>query len=127
MFLVVEMVKRTGPSNLILRALIAELKKKSSEEDVKIWKRIAFDLERPTRSRRSVNLSSIDRAVDEGDSVIVPGKVLGGGFLSKKINISAFDYSSCALEEIKNAGSKVVPIEELLKKNPKGAGLRIIG
>ena len=41
--------------------LITELKKTSIEQDVKIWKRIASDLERPTKQRRAVNLSRIDR------------------------------------------------------------------
>ncbi|GAG29486.1 unnamed protein product, partial [marine sediment metagenome] len=50
-------MKRTGPTNEHLRKLIAELKKLSIEQNAAIWKRIALELERPTRQRRIVNIS----------------------------------------------------------------------
>ena len=54
-------MKRTGPTNIILLKLVAELKKRSNEQEAEIWRRVANDLERPTRQRRVVNLSSISR------------------------------------------------------------------
>ena len=49
------MAKRTGLTNPQLQDLIKELKKKSIEHKVKIWKRIADDLEKPVRQRRIIN------------------------------------------------------------------------
>lgn len=113
-------------TNMHLQALIDELKKTSSKENVGIWKAIALDLERPTRQRRIVNLSRISRAANDNETVVVPGKVLGAGELSRKITVAAFTFSKQAVEKIAKNG-KAISILELLKKNPKGQNTRIIG
>ncbi len=121
------MAKRTGPTNPILLGLIEELRKKGNEQKVAIWKRVANDLERPTRQRRVVNLSSISRYTKENEIVVVPGKVLGSGDLNHKITISAFQFSGGAKEKIEKAGAKIVPLLELSKENPNGKRIRIMG
>lgn len=121
------MTKRTGPTNTILLKLIVELKKKSSEQSANIWGRVADDLEKPTRQRRVVNLSSLSRHTKEDEIVVVPGKVLGAGNLNHKITISAFQFSGGAKEKIEKAGARIVPLAELSKSNPSGKGIRIMG
>ena len=121
------MAKRTGPSNPILLHLIIELKKKSNEQNANIWKRVAIDLERSTRQRRVVNLSSISRYTKENEVIVVPGKVLGSGSLSHRLTISAFQFSGGAKEKIEKVGAKIVPLLDLSKENPSGKGIRIIG
>lgn len=121
------MSKRTGPTNPLLKNLIQELKKKSREQSVNIWRRIANDLEKPTRQRRIVNLSSISRYTKENEVIVVPGKVLGAGILNHKISISAFQFSNGAKEKIEKAGAKIIPLLELSKENPTGKRIRIIG
>jgi len=121
------MSKITGPSNVILLSLVAELKKRSHDQKVNIWKRIANDLEKPTRKRRVVNLSRINRYTKENEIIIVPGKILGAGILEHKLTISAFQFSDGAKEKIEKAGSKIIPLLELSKDNPTGKGVRIIG
>lgn len=121
------MSKRTGPINPILLRLIMELKKRSNEQSVNIWKRVANDLEKPTRQRRVVNLSRISRYAKENEIVVVPGKVLGAGNLEHKLTISAFQFSNGAREKIEKVGARIVPLLELSKENPSGKGIRIIG
>jgi len=121
------MAKGTGPTNPVLQSLIHELKKKSNEQSAGLWKRVATDLEKPTRQRRIVNLSSISRYTKENEIIIVPGKVLGAGSLEHKITISAFQFSDGAREKIEKAGAKIIPLLELSKENPTGKGIRIIG
>lgn len=118
---------RTGTTNPILQNLIHELKKRSNEQSLNLWKRIAKDLEKPTRQRRVVNLSRISRHTKENETIVVPGKVLGAGTLEHKLTISAFQFSDGAREKIEKAGSKVIPLLELSKDNPTGKGIRIIG
>jgi len=110
-----------------LQMLIQELKKKSIEEKVKIWKRIASDLEKPTRNRRIVNLSKIDRYTKNNETIVVPGKVLGSGDLNKKITIAAYSFSEQAIDKIKEAKGKAIHIKDIMQSNPKGNKLRIIG
>jgi len=120
-------MKRTGPTNPLLRDLIGELKKRSNEQSVNLWKRIALDLEKPTRQRRVVNLSRINRYTKENDVIVVPGKVLGSGMLNHKLTISAYQFSEQAKDKIEKAGAKIIPLLKLSEEKSNGKKLRIIG
>ena len=119
------MVKRTGPTNPELNSLIEELKKKSLD-GAKLWKRLAKDLGKPTRQRRIVNIYKINKFAREGETVVVPGKVLNLGELDKKINVAAFSFSDKAREKI-NKVAQTMSINELIAKNPEGKKVRILG
>ena len=110
-----------------MQKLIAELKKKSAEQGAAIWKRIAVDLEKPTRQRRVVNLSRLSVHTSENDVIVVPGKVLGAGTLNHKLTIAAYQFSGSAKEKLLKNGSKLIPLEELSAHDPKGKKIRIIG
>ena len=116
-------MKRTGPSNPELQELIQLLKK----EQKPLWKRVAEDLERPTRQRRIVNLSSIGRNTTENDIIVVPGKVLGAGTLAHKVQIAAFAFSKQARAAVEAAKGSCMSIPELVKKNPSGTNIKLIG
>jgi large subunit ribosomal protein L18e len=74
----------------------------------------------PARRRISVNLYKLDKLTHEGDSVIVPGKVLADGSISHKLNIAALEYSKGASVALGNAGAKLGEIREMLEtKNVK--------
>ncbi len=117
---------RTGTSNPILKQLVIDLKKQSIQKKVNIWKRIATELERPTRQRRIVNIDRINRYCKDNETIIVPGKVLALGELDKKLTVAAFSFSEQALDKINKKG-KAISIQELMNKNPKGERVRIIG
>lgn len=121
------MSKRTGPTNTVLKNVIHELKKTGHEHSVSLWRRVANDLEKPTRQRRVVNLSSINRHTKENEVVVVPGKVLGTGSLEHKLTISAFQFSGSAREKIKKTGGSIVSLLDLSRQNPKGKDIRILG
>ncbi len=108
------------------QALLQELKKTSIEQDVKLWKRIAEDLDKPSRQRRVVNLFAIDKYAKDGEVVIVPGKVLSEGALTKKVTVAAFSFSDEAKRKI-DASGKAITIKELMESNPKAQKVRILG
>lgn len=120
------MVKRTGPTSTVTRKLIADLKKLATKEKVNLWKRLAFDLEKSTRQRREANIFKIDKCTREGETAVVPGKVLSEGELNKKITIAAFKFSDKAKEKINKSG-KAISLQQLMKENPKGKKCRIVG
>jgi large subunit ribosomal protein L18e len=109
-----------------IQSLITELKKTAIEQNVNIWKRVASDLEAPSNQRRIVNLSKIDKHCQDGDVIVVPGKVLSMGDLTKKVTVAAYSFSGNAHEKINKVG-KAITIDELVKKNPKGSKIRVIG
>jgi len=117
-------IKKTNP---MLITFIQELKKSSSENKAPIWKDIAIRLEKPLRNWPEVNLTKIDRYINENETALIPGKVLSTGTLSKKVTIAAWAFSEKSLEKIKKAGAKHMTLEELLKKNPTGKNIRILG
>jgi len=107
---------------MTVKELIRKLKKLGRKEDVKLWKRVAQDLEKSVRSRREVNINKLNRVTKEGETVIVPGKVLGDGEIDHKVNVAAYKFSENAKNKL-----KCMTIEELMDKNPKGSKVRIIG
>ena len=118
--------KRTGPTNIVLRRLIRELRKYANKYSVPIWDYIAELLERPARRRVAVNISKINRYARDGEVVVVPGRVLGAGFISKPVDVAAVWFSEKAIEKIVAAGGKVMFIGDLIKENPKGSRVRVI-
>ena len=114
-------------TNIQLLKLVEELKKQASVENVKVWKRLALDLEKPTRQRRIVNIYKINKYTKPEETVVVPGKVLSVGELSHKVNVAAFNFSEGAKQKIVDSQGKVMTIYELMKSNPKGKGVRIMG
>jgi large subunit ribosomal protein L18e len=62
----------------------------------------------------------------DGETIIVPGKVLGVGELDHKVNVAALSFSTEAEEKI-GANGTCMSIEELMKKDPKGSKVRILG
>lgn len=121
------MAKRNTKTNPILIVLIHELKKQANENDVPIWKDIALRLEKSSKNWPEVNLDRISKYTSEKETAIIPGKVLSDGNLTKKVTIAAWSFSGKSQEKIKNAGGKYMSIEELMKSNPKGKDIRILG
>ena len=102
------------------------LRKKAKDENAPIWRRVRELLYRPKRRRIAVNISRINRYTQDGDVVVVPGKVLGSGIMDHKIIIGAYDYSVTAYKKLKEAGCEVLSLRELVERYPKGSGVKII-
>ena len=108
---------KTNPQ---LIATIDKLKAKTRETEAAIWRDIALRLEKPKRNWAEANLRQ------DGETIVVPGKVLAAGNISKKITVAAYDFSDAAAKAIVAAGGKTLTIEELAEANPKGTGVRIM-
>ncbi len=89
---------------------------KLSKTNRPFWKRIAELLAKPRRQRVEVNLNKIEKYAKDGTTVIVPGKVLGKGQLTKPVIVAAFAFSAAAKKEIENAGGKCISIEQAHKE-----------
>ena len=120
------MVKKVVKTNPNLIELINKLYEQSRNEDVAIWRDVAQRLERSNRRTAEVNLSDIDRHAEDGETILVPGKVLSNGDLDKKVDVVAFKFSAKAQDKIENAGGECISIEEIMENNPKGSNIRIM-
>ncbi len=106
--------------------MLKEFKKASIENGASVWKKIASELEKPTRQRRTVNIWKLDKHCSKDEVVAVPGKVLGSGELSKKMTVAAYSFSEQARKKIDEKG-EAINLRELLEREPKGKNIRVIG
>ncbi len=90
------------------------------------WLKVANVLASSTRKQPAINLSTIDKNAELGDTIIIPGKVLSQGELTKRIKICALGSSEKAKGKIKNAKSDFVFLIEEIKKNPKAEGIKVL-
>jgi len=90
------------------------------------WVEVAHFISGPTRKHSKVNLNQIDKETKEGDTVIIPGKVLGEGEISKKVRIAALGFSESAIKKLKDKKCEAVSIDEEIKINPTAKGIKII-
>jgi len=90
------------------------------------WLKISHLISIPTRKKVNINLRDIDNQAEEGKIIIVPGKVLASGELTKKIKIAALSFSRAVEEKIKKTGSEIITINEEIKNNPDAKEIQII-
>lgn len=90
------------------------------------WLKLTKLLSQSTKRQSSINLGDIDKQTSMGDTVLVPGRVLGVGEITKKIRICSFGISEEALERLAKTRSEWCNILDEIKKNPKAEGIKII-
>lgn len=117
------MNRKTNPR---LVNLITALKKAARENKAKVWSDIAKRLDGPKQNYAEVNLSKIRRYAVDGETILVPGKVLGTGLIDQPVKVAAFNFSRNAANKIREAKGTCMSIEELLKVNPSGSRIRIL-
>ena len=115
--------------------LFQRLKRKNNPELVntlmackknEAWMNVGAILSRSKSQMPVVNLDKIDKESKDGDLVIVPGKILGNGEMTKKIRVAALNFSESAKEKLGKHKSEMITILEEIKRNPKAQGIKII-
>jgi len=90
------------------------------------WEKIIKKVSGSRRKRLELNLDEIDNQTKDNDLVIIPGRVLGKGNIKKKIKISAMKYTESAKEKLKESKIEFNLIEEEIKSNPEGKGIKVL-
>ena len=90
------------------------------------WRETAKMLSGSTKKQISLNLFQIDDKTKEGDTILILGKVLSKGELTKKIRISALGISAEAREKLKKTKTEFVNVIDEIKKNPKFEGVKLL-
>ena len=112
--------KNEMETNLHLKLLIASLRKKSE-----FWNEVSDKLSVPARKRVTVNLGSLNEYAD-GETVVIPGKLVAGGQLTKKLNIACWRFSEAVLSKLKSSGSSIISLHDLSVKELEGSNLRLV-
>ena len=90
------------------------------------WKEVASVLSGPRKNRANINLEEISNAGNEGETVVVPGKVLSQGEINKKLKIIALNFSEKAKEKLLKAKIETSNIFDEIKKNPEAKGIKVL-
>ena len=90
------------------------------------WKEVVSILVGSRKNWANLNLEEIDREAKDKEMIIVPGKVLSQGEISKKIKIVALGFSEKAKEKLLNIKCEVSTILEEIKKNPDAKGIKVL-
>ena len=114
-------------SNSELVQSIISLKKAARDNDAPIWRSIAKRLEGPSRNWPTVNISKLEYNSQKNSKIVVPGKLMGSGNLTKKVTVSAYSFTKSATEKIERAGGKCLQYNDFIKSNPKGKDVMVIG
>lgn len=92
----------------------------------KNWQNIAQIVSAGRRNYSAVNIKRIEKECNDGDLIVVPGKILGSGTLTKKLKVCALYFSASAVEKIKQNKGETIKIIDEIKKNPNAEGVKII-
>ncbi len=101
--------------------LAKDLRKASTANKAPIWGKLAEYALKPSIARRDVNLNRISQLTKEN------GKVLGTGNMSHKITLCTFSISNSAANKILESGGKLISHADLIKQNPTGKGVILLG
>ena len=107
--------------------LVKELKSASKENEAPIWSKIAKNVLKSNSNKRTINLKKIDALTDDGNAVVISGKILGTGNLSHKVLVSSFSISNSAAKKIKESGGGILQFSDMIDRFPTGKGVKIIG
>ncbi|MFQ5979445.1 MAG: 50S ribosomal protein L18e [Candidatus Heimdallarchaeota archaeon] len=120
------MVKPTRSTDPNIIALQRYLRQAASQHKAPIWKTAEKALFKPRRNQAEVNVAHINRISSDNETVLILGKVLGTGALAHPVTVAALKFSISARSKIEQAGGECLSLPELIEKNPRGSGVRIL-
>lgn len=107
--------------------LAHQLHKAAREHGAPIWERLSREALKPGSARRTVNVKKLAQLTSQGQTVAVPGKVLGTGTISHPISLFSFSISEAAAEKISAAGGRVLSGAEAVRASPSGKEVLLVG
>jgi large subunit ribosomal protein L18e len=120
------MLRTIAKENPELRRTLIDLRKAARTHQAPLWAAVAERLARPRHQTTPVNVSHLERLAEPKATVVVPGKLLADGRLTKPLTVAAFSCSPAAREKVHQAGGTVVTIHDLVKSRPDGSGVRLL-
>ena len=97
-----------------------------SAKKCRAWFRVAEILSGPKKNRVEMNLGNINTKTKQDETVLIAGKVLSQGEITKKIKVVALSFSEKAKEKLLKSGCEISSIIEEIKKNPEAKGVKTL-
>ena len=93
----------------------------------RIWRDLERRLSAPRSNKSEVNIGKLANITKDGETVAIAGKLLGSGSIGHRLTVYALSISEQAANKITQAGGKLISVDDLIQRHPKGRGVRIIG
>lgn len=121
-------MKRTGPTKESTRLLIRKLEKASVTQKNRLWKTVADQVAKPRRERVSINVQKLEKLSEKfgKKTLLVAGKVLAGGNMTKAVSVAAMEYSELGKQKIKTMKGNAWTLNELLESKIKPSDIVIV-
>jgi large subunit ribosomal protein L18e len=110
-----------------LRRTLIELRKAARSHKAPLWHAVAERLDRPRHQLNPVNVAHLERLAHEKETIVVAGKVLAEGKITKPLVVAAYRFSETARTKLLAAGGEAISIHELVHSHPDGKGVRLLG
>jgi large subunit ribosomal protein L18e len=117
------LIRKQNPE---LARVIIELEKAARAHKAPVWHAAAARLSRPRHQTFPLNVGQLERIAAAQETIVVPGKLLAEGRLTKPLTIGAVSYSAEARSKVHAAGGTALSIPELVKSHPSGKGVRLL-
>jgi large subunit ribosomal protein L18e len=118
-----DIIRKENPE---LARVIIDLKKAAKAHKAPVWRAVADRLSRPRHQVFPLNVGHLERLAEPKETVVVPGKLLAQGHLTKPLTVGASSYSTEARSKVQAVGGTTLSIPELLKSHPDGKGVRLL-
>jgi large subunit ribosomal protein L18e len=92
-----------------------------------VYRQAVKMLSRKTNRLVEVNVGKLDNMSSEGSVLLVPGKVLGEGDVTKELHVGAVAYTTSAAQKISSAGGEALLLKDFVAKYGEGKGVLLVG
>ena len=92
--------------------MLKTLKKASKENNAPIWAKVADYVQKSRSNQKIVNLTKINQTTEDGNAVVITGKILGTGSILHKVSVSSLSISNSAAKKIIESGGEVLNFQK---------------
>lgn len=106
---------------------LAAVKSAAKASGKPVYKRAAKMLSKKNNQLVEVNVGKLDAVSSKGNVLLVPGKVLGEGDVSKKLYVGAVAFTASAIQKITSAGGEALLMKDFVVKFGESKGVFLVG
>jgi large subunit ribosomal protein L18e len=107
---------------------VLALREAARENEAPVWRTVAEQLEKPNRVHPDVNVGEIHRvAEDDAELIVVPGKVLGGGYFDREVTVAGWKFTGSTEDKIEDAGGRAIRLDEAIDEFAAGENAQVVG
>ncbi len=92
-----------------------------------VYKRAFKLLSKKVNQLAEVNVGKLDLVSSDGGVILVPGKVLGEGFVTKKMHVGAVAFTASAAQKIREAGGEALLMKDFVARFGEGKEVLLVG